>query len=93
MNDYSDAGRAKIEQQVSATLDFIQCPLDSAAMLVTGSVAGRYERDGTTYRDFKGLPRHSDWTVSSVNLECSACRRRADDIQVDVEASKVFAKR
>ena len=83
MDDYSEAGRTKLEQQARATLDFIRCPLDSAAMLVTRCVAGRYERGETSYRDFKGLPRGSEWTVSSVYLECSACRRRADDIQVN----------
>ena len=83
MDDYSEAGRSKLEQQASATLDFIRCPLDSAAMLVTRSVAGRYERGETSYRDFKGLPREAEWTVTSVFLECSACRRRADDIQVN----------
>ena len=82
MDDYSEAGRTKLEQQASTTLDFIRCPLDSAVMLVTRSVAGRYERGETSYRDFKGLPRSSEWQVCSVFLECSACRRRADDIQV-----------
>ncbi len=67
-------------------------PLDSAAMLVTRSVAGKYERGETAYRDFKGLPRDSEWTVSSVFLECSACRRRADDIQVKATSEKALVK-
>jgi len=86
MDDYSEIGRAKLEMQASETLDFIRCPLDSAAMLVIRSVAGRYEKGKTTYREFKGLPRGSEWTVESLSLQCSACRRRADDIQVHAEA-------
>ncbi len=83
MDDYSEVGRAKLEQQANDTLDFIRCPLDSAAMLVTRSVAGRRNGGETSYREFKGLPRSSEWTVASVFLECSACRRRADDIPVN----------
>ena len=93
MDDYSEAGRSKLEQQASATLDFIRCPLDSAAMVVTRSVAGKYERGETSYRDFKGLPRDPAWTVHSVYLECSACRRRADDIQVNPASLQAFAGR
>jgi hypothetical protein len=83
MNDYSEIGRAKLEMQANETLEFIRCPLDSAAMLVTRSVAGRYERGQTSYREFSGLPRDTEWAVESVCLECSACRRRADDIPVN----------
>ena len=93
MNDYSEAGRAKLQMQVNETLDFIRCPLDSAAMLVTLSVAGRYEQGKTSYRDFRGLPRGPEWTVASVFLECSACRRRAEDIQVIAAPERVLAKR
>ena len=92
MDDYSEAGRRKLEQQASTTLDFIRCPLDSAAMMVTRSVAVRYERGEIAYRDFQGLPRGAEWTVSSVFLECSACRRRADDIKVTPVSEKVSVK-
>ena len=91
MDDYSEAGRTKLEQQASTTLDFIRCPLDSAVMLVLRSAAGRYERGETLYREFKGLPHSSEWTVSSVDLECSACRRRADDVRVNAVSEKVLA--
>ena len=92
MDDYSEAGRNKLEQQASSTLDFIRCPLDSAAMMVTRSVAGRYERGETAVRDFQGLPRGAEWKVSSVYLECSACRRRADDIKVNPAPVEVLTK-
>jgi hypothetical protein len=82
MDDYSELGRAKLEMQANETLDFIRCPLDSAAMLVERSVAGRYERGKSSQREFNGLPRGTEWTVESVALRCSACRRRAEDIQV-----------
>lgn len=91
MDDYSERGRAKLQQQARMSLDFIRCPLDSAAMLVTRSVAGRYERGETTYRDFRGLPRGAEWTVVSIYLECSACRRKAEDIQVTEPVQKAVA--
>jgi hypothetical protein len=93
MDDYSERGRAKLEMQAGETLDFIRCPLDSAAMLVTRSVAGRYERGKTSYRDFDGLPRGSEWTVASVFLECSACRRRAEDITVNAALPEAVVQR
>lgn len=87
MNDYSDIGRAKLEMQANETLEFIRCPLDSAAMLVVRSVAGRYERGKVSYREFNGLPRGDEWTIESLFLQCSACRRRADDISVHAAAA------
>jgi len=93
MNDYSVVGRAKLEQQASSTLDFIRCPLDSAAMLVTKCVAIRYERGETSCREFGGIPRGVEWTVESLSLECSACRRRSDDIQVNRAKEDALAPR
>ncbi len=93
MDDYSDVGRAKLEQQAGNTLDFIRCPLDSAAMLVTKSIASRYVRGETSYREFEGLPGSAEWKVSSLYLQCSACGRRADDIPVNSAAQEVFARR
>ncbi len=87
MDDYSEIGRAKLEMQASESLDFIRCPLDSAAMLVERSIAGRYERGQTAFREFNGLPRSNEWTVESIQLQCSACRRRAEDIQVRAVAA------
>jgi hypothetical protein len=93
MDDYSEAGRAKLEQQASNSLDFIRCPLDSAAMLVMRCIATRYDRGETSYREFTGLPRGAEWTVVSLNLQCSACRRRAVDVQVNGASTDAVARR
>lgn len=82
MDDYSLVGRQKLEQQAKGDLESIRCPLDSAIMMITGGVASRTENGAPTYRGFERYPISSKWRVVSVNLECSACRRRSSDVPV-----------
>ncbi len=83
MHEYSQLGQQKLHQQTSRGLDEIRCPLDSAIMMVTGGVAYKMEEGKPIYRDFNGHPRKSAWTIVTVRLECSACRRRIEDVAVD----------
>ncbi len=83
MHEYSQLGQQKLHQQTSRGLDEIRCPLDSAIMMVTGGVAYKMEEGKPVYREFNGHPRKSAWTIVTVHLECSACRRRIADVAVD----------
>jgi hypothetical protein len=83
MHEYSQLGQQKLQQQASRGLDEIRCPLDSAMMVVTGGIAYKMEESKPVYRGFKGHPRKSAWTIATVHLECSACRRRIEDVAVD----------
>ena len=88
MDDYSLVGRHKLEQQAKGDLESIRCPLDSAMMMITGGLASRTEGSEPTYRSFERYPISSKWTVVSVNLECSACRRRSSDVPVTEPISR-----
>jgi hypothetical protein len=86
MDDYSPVGKQKLEAQARRDLYEVKCPLDSAIMEVVSSKATRCEPEGTSTRDFPGLPRGRDWTVTAVHLQCSACRRLIRDVTVDPTA-------
>jgi hypothetical protein len=83
MYEYSPLGQKKLRQQTTRGLDQIRCPLDSAMMIVTGGLACRIENGKRVFRSFKGAPRNPAWMVVSVQLECSACRRRIEDLVVN----------
>jgi hypothetical protein len=83
MHEYSQLGQEKIRQQTTRGLDDIRCPLDSAVMMVIGGLACRIEGGKRIFRSFQGSPRNPAWTVVSVQLECSACRRRIEDLAVN----------
>lgn len=85
MHEYSQRGRDKLQQQVARGHDEIRCPLDGAVMVVVSGVAMKTEGGETVYRDFVGRPRKSAWTVVTVEMECSACRRRITDLTVNAE--------
>jgi len=82
MEDYSQIGRKKLEMQAQRGLDSIRCPLDSAIMMVVGGVASRMEEGKPSFRGFDRYPINPKWTVRSVNLECSACRRQIRNVPV-----------
>ena len=82
MHEYSQLGQEKLRQQAARGLDEIRCPLDGAIMMVTGGVACRTEKGKQIYREFQGQPRNPAWTVVTVQLECSACRRRLTEVSV-----------
>ncbi|MFQ5705447.1 MAG: hypothetical protein ACE5HT_15695 [Gemmatimonadales bacterium] len=79
--DYTVRGEAKIREQAKRNLKYIRCSLDSAIMLVTGSLASKQREDGVEKRRFGGRPPKS-WTAITVDLECSACRRRIEGLQI-----------
>jgi len=83
MYEYSQLGQKKLRQQTTRGLDEIRCPLDSAIMMVTGGLACRIENGKRVFRSFQGAPRNPAWDVVSVQLECSACRRRIEDLVLD----------
>lgn len=83
MHEYSQLGQEKIRQQATRGLNDIRCPLDSAVMMVTGGLACRTEGGKRVFRSFQGEPRNPAWMVVSVQLECSACRRRIEDLAVN----------
>jgi len=93
MHEYSQRGRDKLQQQVARGHDEVRCPLDGAVMVVVSGVATKTEGGETLYRDFVGRPRKSAWTVISVEMECSACRRRIRDLTVNQEAVSASAPR
>ncbi len=68
--------------QAQGDLESIRCPLDGAIMMVMGGVASRTEEGRPQFRGFDKYPISSRWTVRSVNLECSACRRRISNVAV-----------
>ena len=82
MYEYSQLGQKKLRQQAARGLDDIRCPLVSAIMMVTGGLAFRTENGKRVFRSFQGPPRNRAWTVVSVQLECSACRRRIGELTV-----------
>jgi hypothetical protein len=82
MHEYSQLAQEKLCQQAARGLDEIRCPLDGAIMMVIGGVACRTEKGKQVYRDFQGQPRNPAWTVVTVQLECSACRRRLSEVSV-----------
>ena len=88
MDDYSQVGRGKLELQAQGDLESIRCPLDGAIMMIMGGVASRTEEGRPESRGFDKYPISSRWTVRSVNLECSACRRRISNVPVHDTAKK-----
>ncbi len=81
MPDYSVLGTHKIAQQAAADLGFVRCPRDGAVMRVMASRAEHTSHNGTIVREFDRLPRGNDWRVIDLDLECPACRRRANRVR------------
>jgi hypothetical protein len=50
-------------------------------MRVMASRAEHTSRNGTIVREFDRLPRGNDWRVIDLDLECPACRRRANCVR------------
>lgn len=80
MPDYTLVGFQKIAQQAALDAAVVRCPRDGAVMRVVASRAEHADRKGTTLREFRRLPRGTDWRVLELDLECPACRRRATGV-------------
>jgi hypothetical protein len=82
MPGYTPLGIEKIVKQAKHSLDLIRCPRDSVVMRILGGRAERRDGSGTTERFSERLPSSRYWSVREVDLECPACRRRAQAIGV-----------
>lgn len=80
VDSYTQLGISKIAIQASRAPREIRCPRDGAVMRVTGCVAE--EAQGLAPRRFRGLPVRGEWRLTSVDVECPACRRRAGEVTV-----------
>lgn len=77
MADYTPLGIEKISLQASRDLRTIRCPRDSVVMRVLCSHAERNDGKEPRTRSFDALPRGRAWRVTTLDLECPACRRKA----------------
>lgn len=81
MPDYSPLGIEKIIEQASRDIRLIRCPRDSVVMRVRTCSAE--PAGGGPSQVVEGrVPRARGWIVREMDLECPACRRRADGIPV-----------
>lgn len=86
MADYTPLGIEKICLQASRDLRTIRCPRDSVVMRVLCSHAERNDGKEPHQRSFDALPRGRAWRVTTLDLECPACRRRALGVHPTGEA-------
>lgn len=86
--DYSALGIEKLQQQAEADLSLIRCPRDGVVMRVLGGRASRRDGSGESRRFTDRLPNLRAWQVREVDVECPACRRRADGIRLRVRAER-----
>ncbi|MGD2135229.1 MAG: hypothetical protein PVF27_03670 [Gemmatimonadales bacterium] len=77
MADYTPLGIEKISMQASRDLRTIRCPRDSVVMRILCSHAERDDGKEPHHRSFDALPRGRAWRVTTLDLECPACRRKA----------------
>ena len=81
MPDYTRLGYQKIAHQASVDPALIRCPRDGAVMRVLATRARHDDRGVPTFREFPRLPAGAGWHVTELDLECPACRRRAEGIR------------
>lgn len=81
MSDYTFRGLQKLSHQVAEHPDLIRCPRDSVVMRVLSSRAERDGANGPREESFVGRPKGSAWRVVEVDVECPACRRRAQRVR------------
>ena len=81
MSDYTPLGIQKIAQQAGRDPTLIRCPRDSVVMRVLKASAERPDDEGVKRRTFDGMPKGSTWSLTEVDVECPACRRRAAGVR------------
>lgn len=90
MDNYTQLGISKIAMQARRAPREIRCPRDGAVMRVTGCLAE--EQDGLAPRRFRGLPARGSWRVLGIDVQCPACRRRAEGVVVDAVPTQGAAR-
>lgn len=91
MADYTPLGIEKITRQASAPTIFVRCPRDGVVMRVLTWRARRRDGSGETRRGTGRPPRSVEWEVIQVDVECPACRRRADGIAREPRSAPAHA--
>ncbi|MGD8727959.1 MAG: hypothetical protein PVH40_09955 [Gemmatimonadales bacterium] len=81
MSDYTALGLHKIALQASVNPTLIRCPRDGVVMRVVAAHARHDGRGVPTYRDFSRLPSGAGWHILKLDVECPACRRRAESVR------------
>jgi len=81
MPDYTPLGFQKIAHQASVDPKLIRCPRDGVVMRVLATRARYDDRGIPTFREFPRLPAGAGWRVTELDLECPACRRRAERVR------------
>lgn len=84
--DYSSLGIVKLQRQAEANPTLIRCPRDGVVMRVLGGRAARRDGSGETRRFADRLPNLRGWQIREVDLECPACRRRAERVRLSPRA-------
>jgi hypothetical protein len=92
MSDYTPLGLEKLARHATKDLTTFRCPRDGVVMRLLACRAEPTAAGDKTCREFRRLPRDSEWRVLEVDLECPACRRRAMGVPV-AEPSTAAAKR
>lgn len=82
MTHYTDLGLAKLRWQAETEHHVVRCPRDGAVMRVLRAVAEPRDADGEARRFAARLPDRRRWRVRELDLECPACQRRAEGIQL-----------
>lgn len=86
--DYSSLGIVKLQRQAEANPTLIRCPRDGVVMRVLGGRAVRRDGAGETRRFEDRLPNLRSWQVREVDVECPACRRRAEGVRLSPRADR-----
>jgi hypothetical protein len=82
MSDYTAVGIDKIIQQAKTDPSLIRCPRDRAVMRVLCCHARQRNAEGAPPVVANRLPRTTGWIVTELDVECPACRRRAESVKV-----------
>jgi hypothetical protein len=89
MADYTPLGIEKISKQASAPTVLVRCPRDGVVMRVVAWRVRRRDGSGETRRGNGRLPKSGEWALVQLDVECPACRRRAEGIVVEPRDPRV----
>jgi hypothetical protein len=88
MDDYTPLGIEKIARQAGIAISGIRCPRDGVVMRVLTWRARRRDGSDETRRGAGRPPVSKEWAVTQLDVECPACRRRAEGVTVIVRAAR-----
>lgn len=86
MAHYTESGIEKLRQQAETTPALVRCPRDGVVMRVLGGEAQRLDGSDDVRHFTKRVPNLHRWRVMELDLECPACRRRAERVLSHVSA-------